>query len=96
MDTLTKQLALARKRAGLTQAALSERTGIAQGDISDIENANVNPRLSTLMRIAMELNLDVFAVPRAKKDKVMNIIRDESEPIEDISLLQQYGVPDDD
>lgn len=96
MENLTKQLAMARKRAGITQAELSEKVGIAQGDISDIEKGNVDPRLSTIMRIAMALNLDLFAVPRAKKNKVMNIIRDESEPIEDISLLQKYGVPDED
>ncbi len=95
METLLKQIAVARKRAGLTQAELSERTGIAQGDISNIEKGNVDPRLSTLIRIAMVLNLDLFAVPRVHKNKVMNLIREESETIEDIGLLQKYGVPDD-
>ena len=95
MDTLYRQIAAARKRAGLTQAELSEKIGIAQGDISNIERGKVDPRLSTLIRIAMVLNLDLFAVPRAYKNKVINLIRDESEPIEDISLLQKYGVPDD-
>jgi len=95
METLFKQLAVFRKRADLTQAELSEKVGIAQGDISNIERGMVDPRLSTLVRIAIELNLDLIAVPRAYKNTVMNLIRDQSEPIEDISLLQKYGVPDD-
>ena len=42
----------ARKEAGLTQKELSERTGIAQGDISRIECGNANPSLKTLKRLA--------------------------------------------
>ena len=42
----------ARKKSGLTQMELSERTGIAQGDISKIENGNANPSLRTLQRLA--------------------------------------------
>lgn len=78
MDTLFRQIAAARKRAGLTKAKLSEKVRIAQGDISNIERGNVDPRLSTLFRIALVLNLDLFAVPRAYKNKVANLIRDES------------------
>ncbi len=33
----------ARKQSGLTQKELSERTGIAQGDISKLERGNANP-----------------------------------------------------
>ena len=42
----------ARQQAGLTQKELSERTGIAQGDISKLENGNANPSLRTLQRLA--------------------------------------------
>jgi len=42
----------ARKKAGLTQKQLSELTGIAQGDISRLENGNGNPSLNTLRRLA--------------------------------------------
>ena len=42
----------ARKNAGLTQKELSERTGIAQGDISKLENGNANPSIRTLQRLA--------------------------------------------
>ena len=40
----------ARKESGLTQQQLSERTGIAQTDISKLERGNGNPSLRTLQR----------------------------------------------
>ena len=42
----------ARKETNLTQIQLSEITGIAQGDISKIENGCANPSLKTIERIA--------------------------------------------
>ncbi len=42
----------ARKATGLTQKELSVKTGIAQGDISKLENGNANPSLKTLRRLA--------------------------------------------
>ncbi len=55
----------ARKEIGLTQKELSERTGIAQGDISKLENGNANPSLRTLQRLAegMGMQLKVEFVP---------------------------------
>ena len=46
----------ARKEAGLTQAELSERTGISQADISRLENGARNPSLALLNRIAEAVN----------------------------------------
>lgn len=42
----------ARQETGLTQRDLSERTGIAQSDISKLENGNANPSIRTLKRLA--------------------------------------------
>ena len=42
----------ARQETGLTQQELSERTGIAQSDISKLENGNANPSIRTLKRLA--------------------------------------------
>ncbi|MCI7331464.1 MAG: helix-turn-helix transcriptional regulator [Selenomonadaceae bacterium] len=57
----------ARKRTGLTQKELSERTGIAQGDISKLERGNANPSLRTLKRLAagMGMQLKIEFVPEA-------------------------------
>ncbi len=55
----------ARKASGLTQKDLAERTGIAQGDISKLENGNANPSLRTLRRLAdgMGMKLKLEFVP---------------------------------
>ena len=56
----------ARKKSGLTQKELSERTGIAQADISKLENGNANPSLRTLKRLAagmgMKIKLDFYPI----------------------------------
>jgi transcriptional regulator with XRE-family HTH domain len=55
----------ARKSSGLTQKQLSEITGIAQGDISKLENGSANPSLKTLQRLAtgMGMKLKVEFLP---------------------------------
>ena len=55
----------ARKSKGITQKELSERTGIAQGDISKLENVNANPSIKTLQRLAsaMGMSLKIEFVP---------------------------------
>jgi len=42
----------ARKNSGMTQKELADKTGIAQSDISKIENGNANPSIRTLQRLA--------------------------------------------
>lgn len=55
----------ARKSSGLTQKQLSERTGIAQSDISKLESGNANPSLKTMQRLAsgMGMKLKVEFLP---------------------------------
>jgi len=48
-----------RKSLGLTQMQLSEKTGVAQCDISRIERGRANPSLKTLMRLAAGLGMTV-------------------------------------
>ena len=49
----------ARKSSGLTQKQLSERTGIAQSDISKLESGNANPSLKTLQRLAAGMGMKI-------------------------------------
>lgn len=49
----------ARKAAGITQKQLAEKSGIAQGDISKLENGNANPSLRTLQRLAKGMNMQL-------------------------------------
>ena len=48
-----------RKSVGMTQKDLSEKTGIAQPDISKIERGMGNPSIKTLSRIADGLGMDL-------------------------------------
>ena len=53
MDALIE----ARKTQHITQKQLSELTGIAQGDISKLENGSANPSIKTLQRLANGLGM---------------------------------------
>jgi ribosome-binding protein aMBF1 (putative translation factor) len=63
--TIIQAMIDARKQLGLTQKQLSEKTGIAQADISKLENGNANPSLKTLQRLAhgMGMNLKIEFIP---------------------------------
>ena len=62
----------ARKASGLTQQQLAEKTGIAQADISKLENGSANPSLRTLRRLAavMGMQLKLEFVPATKNKEV--------------------------
>lgn len=53
------QLALMRAQieSGLTSEMLSEKTGIAQTEIREMENGNADPRLSVLQRLAAGMGM---------------------------------------
>jgi len=63
-------LAFYRKRAGLTQAALAERAGIAQGFLSEIEAGRKSGEVKTLRRIAdvLKISLDDLIVTEPSKE----------------------------
>ena len=65
---IVKAMIDARKESGLTQKQLSEKTGIAQGDISKIEKGEANPSLRTLKRLAsgMGMKLKLEFLPTSK------------------------------
>lgn len=56
---LAAALVKAREAAGITQKELARLTGIAQGDISKLENATANPSLRTLKRLAAGMGMRV-------------------------------------
>ena len=59
----------ARKSGGMTQKQLAEKTGIAQGDISKLENGSANPSLRTLQRLAsgLGMKLKVEFIPAGRQ-----------------------------
>ncbi|MBD5559166.1 MAG: helix-turn-helix transcriptional regulator [Clostridia bacterium] len=56
---IARALVEARQEKHVTQQQLAERTGIAQADISRLENGNSNPTLRTLQRLADGLEMVV-------------------------------------
>ena len=70
-------VALKRARAakGLSQRALSERTGIPQSHISKIESGATDIRLSSLTELARALDLDLRLVPRKAVPAVDSVVR---------------------
>lgn len=69
-----KALARARARTGLTQAALGARLGLPQSHISKIERGRTDLRLSSLIELARQLDLDVVLVPRKYLPAVRSMI----------------------
>lgn len=54
---ITLAIIKGRERLNLSQAQLSEITGIHQADISRLENGSGNPSLRTLKRLAAGMNM---------------------------------------
>ena len=65
----------ARERKGLSQRALSTQAGVPQGQISRIENGEVDLRVSSLIALARALELELTLVPRKALSAVNAIIR---------------------
>ena len=72
--SIVQALIDARVSSGLTQSELAKKTGIAQGDISKIENGNGNPSIKTLKRLAegMGKNLKIEFVDVKKKNVALH------------------------
>ncbi len=60
-----KAFLAARKSIDMTQKELAEVSGVAQSDISKLENGNSNPTIKMLQRLAngMNMHLKVEFVP---------------------------------
>lgn len=70
---IIKAFIKARKISGITQEQLSKKTGIAQPDISKLENGNANPSVRTLQRLANAMGMELkvkFQPIRKKENKV--------------------------
>ena len=60
----------ARTSKNLTQKELSEKTGIAQTEISKLENGTRNPSIKLLQRLAegMDMDLSISFVPKDESE----------------------------
>jgi len=88
IEEITYALKKGRKAKGLSQRALSTRTGLPQSHISRIENGSTNIRLSSLIALARALNLEVKLIPRRALPAVESIVRSTSDRKAGTSALQ--------
>lgn len=65
-DQLGNFIRRARKKQGLSQAELGERTGLRQASISLLETGNPAIRLDTLLSVLAVLDLDMSISTRSQ------------------------------
>jgi transcriptional regulator with XRE-family HTH domain len=65
-----KLLANARRRAGLTQAALAKRLAISQAAVAQLERGDANPRLATLDRALRATGVELVLGTRPRHPDV--------------------------
>lgn len=79
MDYLNDQILVilrnARQQKGLTQRALSARSGVPQSHISRIEKGEVDLRVSSLIALARALDLELVLVPKKTVPAIKSIVR---------------------
>jgi len=63
-ETLFDVLRNARRSRNLSQEALAAKLGLRQRQISDLERATKDPRLSTILNVARALDLELMLIPR--------------------------------
>jgi len=63
-QALFDTLRTARLNRGLSQQELAGKLGLHQRQISDLERASMDPRLSTVQNVARALDLELLLLPR--------------------------------
>jgi transcriptional regulator with XRE-family HTH domain len=67
--SIIRTLAEARTKAGLSQADLAERIGTQQSVVGRFESEKTDPRLSSILKYAHALDLDLEIGPLPKPEK---------------------------
>jgi transcriptional regulator with XRE-family HTH domain len=83
-DIIATNIMRLRKSLGVTQLVLSEKSGITQGMLSDIENSRSNPSIKTLEKLAQALNVSVLELMK-DPDIHNQSLKDKLEAIEQLS-----------
>lgn len=62
-EWITSEILAARKRRGMTQKQLEERSDVKQPVIARLENGTTDPQLSTLLKVLNSLDMTLAIVP---------------------------------
>jgi HTH-type transcriptional regulator/antitoxin HipB len=65
----------ARKKRGMSQAELGEKTGLRQGTISLIEKGHAAAKLETILAVLSALDLDLRISERTKQTMLADALR---------------------
>lgn len=84
----------ARMDKGLSQRALSERSGVPQGHISKIERGAVDLRASSLIALARVLELELVLAPKPALPAISALTRNRQNPQTDL-VPAAYRLDDD-
>ena len=79
-ESLTAQAREVREASGLSQRALSERAGLTQSHISQIESGKMEPGLSSFIDMTRALDLELMLVPKKLVPAVLSLVRAQATP----------------
>ena len=90
--SLAEVLRATRLNRQLSQAELAKKLGLRQRQISDLERATIDPRLSTIHNVARALELELILIPRHLISAVNALQRSGS----DVGKRPLYALGEDD
>ena len=96
-QTIHETIRARRHALGLSQAEAARRSGIQQRQVSTFERGG-DVTLSTLLKLAQALDLELLPVPRedtAKLESLLKAKRGPAPSASSSSLLDRYQVKDD-
>lgn len=79
-ESLIAQAREVREASGLSQRTLSERAGLTQSHISQIESGKMEPGLSSFIDMTRALDLEVMLVPKKLVPAVLGLVKDQATP----------------
>jgi transcriptional regulator with XRE-family HTH domain len=79
-EALITQARKAREASGISQRSLSDRAGLTQSHISNIESGKTEPGLSSFINMARALDLELILVPKKHLAAVEGLIKAQTTP----------------
>lgn len=79
-ESLIAQVREVREASGVSQRALSERAGLTQSHISQIERGKMEPGLSSFIDMTRALDLELMLVPKRLAPAAVSLIKAQATP----------------
>jgi transcriptional regulator with XRE-family HTH domain len=79
-EDLIAQIREVREASGTSQRALSDRAGLTQSHISQIESGKMEPGLSSFIDMARALDLELMLLPKKLVPAVLGLVKTQATP----------------